>query len=61
MSEIQKFQLFRSNSTRQIQITEQQKKIDDISNKALVEKQKLTEKQNKIIFKLKSDIQNAEY
>lgn len=61
MSEIQKFQLFRSGTTKQTQISAQQRKIDNLRQKALSEKEKLIEQQNKIIYKLKSDIQNAEY
>ena len=61
MNEIQGFQLFRSSSTKQKQISEQQRKIDSIQQKAISEKEKLTEQQNKIINKIKLDIQNAEY
>jgi hypothetical protein len=61
MSEIQEFQLFRSSSTKQMQISEQQRKIEDIHQKAMVEKERQIEQQNKIINKIKLDIQNAEY
>lgn len=61
MSEIQKFQLFRSGTTKQTQISAQQREIHNLRQKALSEKEKLIEQQNKIIYKLKSDIQNAEY
>lgn len=61
MSEIQKFQLFRSSSAKQTQISEQQKKITDIQQKAINEKKKQIEQQNKIIYKIKSDLQIAEY
>lgn len=61
MNEIQEFHLFRSSSTKQLQISEQQRKIDSILNKARSEKERLIEQQNKIIYKLKSDIHNAEY
>ena len=46
MSEIQKFQLFRSSSAKQTQISEQQKKITDIQQKAINEKKKQIEQQN---------------
>ena len=61
MNEIQEFHLFRSRSTKQNQILEQQRKIESIQNKARQEKERLIEQQNKIIYKIKSDIQNAEY
>ena len=61
MIEIQKFQMFRSSSTKQMQISEQQRKIASIQQKARIEKERLIEQQNKIIYKIKSDIQNAEY
>ena len=61
MNEIQGFHLFRSSSTKQLQISEQQRKIDSILHKARSEKERLIEQQNKIIYQLKSDIQNAEY
>lgn len=61
MGKIEYFSLFRSGSTKQMQISEQQKKIDNLHQKALSEKERLIEQQNKIIYKLKSDIQNAEY
>ena len=61
MNEIQKFQLFRSSTTKQSQISSQQRKIDDIKQKADAKKRKNAEKQHEIIYKLKSDIQNAEY
>ncbi len=61
MNVIQEFQLFRSSSTKQRQISEQQRKIADIQQKAKNEKERLIEQQNKIINKIKLDIQNAEY
>lgn len=61
MNGIQEFQLFRSSSTKQRQISEQQRKIADIQQKAKSEKERLIEQQNKIINKIKLDIQNAEY
>jgi hypothetical protein len=61
MCEIQKFQLFRSASTKQTQISEQQRKITSIQQKATDEKKKQIEQQNKTIYKIKSDLQNAEY
>jgi len=61
MSEIQKFQLFRSNLTKQMQISDQQKKITSIQLKATNEKKKQIEQQNQIINKIKSDLQIAEY
>jgi hypothetical protein len=61
MNVIQEFKLFRSRSTKQMQISEQQRKIASIQEKAISEKERLIEQQNKIIFKIKSDIQNAEY
>ncbi len=61
MIEIQKFQMFRSSSAKQIQISEQQRKIATIQQKARIEKERLIEHQNKIIYKIKSDIQNAKY
>lgn len=61
MNEIQEFHLFRSSTTKQMQISEQQKKIANIQEKAKTEKERLLEQQNKIIYKIKSDIQNAEY
>lgn len=61
MSEIEKFQLFRSGSTKQMQILEQQRKIANIQQKATEEKKKQIEKQNQIIYKIKSDLQIAEY
>lgn len=61
MNVIQEFQLFRSSSTKQRQISEQQRKIADIKQKAKNEKERLIEQQNKIIHKIKLDIQNAEY
>ena len=61
MNEIEKFQLFRSSSTKQMQITEQERKISNIKQKAETEKKQQLEKQNKVIEKLKSDLQKAEY
>ena len=61
MSEIQKFQLFRAASIKQLQISEQQRKITNIQQKATDEKKKQIEQQNQIIYKIKSDLQNAEY
>jgi len=61
MSEIHKFQLFRSNLTKQMQISDQQKKITSIQQKATNEKKKQIEQQNQIINKIKSDLQIAEY
>ena len=61
MREIQCFRLFRSPSKKRLQISEQQKKIDNLQQQALIEKTRLITQQNKIINKIKSDIQNAEY
>jgi len=61
MIEIQEFHLFRSSSTKQMQISEQQRKIDSIQQKAKTEKERLIEQQNKMINKIKLDIENAEY
>lgn len=61
MNEIQKFQLFRSSSTKQSQISEQERKISAIKQKAETEKKQQLEKQNKVIDKLKSDLLKAEY
>jgi len=61
MSEIQKFKLFRRSTTKKSQISAQQRKIDNLHQKALSEKEKLIEQQHKIIYRLKSYIQNAEY
>lgn len=61
MNEIQKFQLFRSSSTKQSQISEQERKISAIKQKAEAEKKQQLEKQNKVIEKLKSDLLKAEY
>jgi len=61
MGEIEKFVLFRSSSQKQMQISEQQKKINYLHKKAKVEKEKLTEQQNIIIYKIKSNIQNADF
>jgi hypothetical protein len=61
MNEIEKFQLFRSSSTKQMQIAEQERKISNIKQKAETEKKQQLEKQNKVIEKLKSDLQKAEY
>jgi len=61
MSEIQRFHLFRSSSTKQTQISEQQRKITNIQQKATDEKKKQIEQQNQIIYKIKSDLQIAKY
>ncbi|MCE1169366.1 MAG: hypothetical protein LWX70_14860 [Sphingobacteriia bacterium] len=61
MNEIEKFQLFRSSSTKQFQISEQERKISIIKQKAETEKKQQLEKQNKIIEKLKSDLQDTVY
>ncbi|MDO9155061.1 MAG: hypothetical protein Q7U47_15360 [Paludibacter sp.] len=61
MNEIQEFQLFRSSSTKQMQISEQQRKIASIQKNAKTETEKLIEQQNTIIYKIKLDIQNSEY
>jgi len=61
MSEIQKFQLFRRSTNKKSQISAQQRKIDNLHQKVLSEKEKLIEQQHKIIYRLKSYIQNAEY
>ena len=61
MNEIQKFQLFRSSSTKHSQISEQERKISTIKQKAETEKKQKLEKQNKVIEKLKSDLLKAEY
>lgn len=61
MSGIQTFELFRSSSTKQRQIAEQERKISAIKQKAETEKKQQLEKQNKVIDKLKSDLQQAEY
>jgi len=61
MSKIQKFQLFRSSTTKQMQISEQQNKIEYIHKKTVVKKEKLIEQQHKIIYKIKSDIKNTDY
>lgn len=60
MNEIQKFQLFRSKSTKKMQILEQERKISTLKLKAETEKRQQLEEQHKIIEKLKSDLQNAE-
>jgi len=61
MNEIQQFQLFRSSSTKQTQISEQQRKITNIQQKAVDEKKRQIEQQNKIIYKIKLDLQFVEY
>ena len=61
MNEIQKFQLFTSSTTKQLQNAEEERKISNIKQNAETEKKLQFEKQNKVIEKLKSDLQKAEY
>lgn len=61
MSEIQKFQLFRSSSTKQSQIELQAKKISNINLRAETEKKYQIDRQKKLIEKLKSDLSKAEH
>jgi len=61
MENIKKFQLFRSKSTKEKQIAEQQKKIDELINQAKIKKEKMVKQQNQIIYELKSKLKQVKY
>jgi len=61
MGEIKKLHLFRSNSKKQRQIIDQHRLIDNVRQEATNEKERQIAEQKKIIYKLRIDIQNAEY
>jgi hypothetical protein len=61
MKEIMEFQWFRSSTTRAMQISEQEKNIAKLKEKAEKEKTLRLFSQQTVINKLKTDIQNAKY
>lgn len=61
MNEIQKFQLFRGSSEKQRQIEAQQKKIDQLMDKAKTEKKRDISTQEEKIYKLKMELSSTKY